>query len=727
LNKLWKLAAVASAALVGPIYAAMPAGAVQTSKPPIGYGFDGTPHNIVAGGSDTTYHLIQNIADVYQLSAISGCGHATSINVGTDLNKCATSATQQTDSNLADWQGDTIGNANPTGSGAGVGSLNGHIGTGVNVAYQGASNPIENSATCMDPNTVAQNPTVKLSGTLSPSSAKAATYSEDPAPHNAAPIAGDVFLVNGVAITIQTVGAAAAGATSSTNTTFTLGTATDSTATFTTNQFAGQAITDGSNSAIVASNTGQTITLLSNWAPAIPADTSVFTIAPANAVTLDQDTTGGSAQQMTLPQVDFARSSGAAKTTGGNITGCGGNELNADTFWGYAEDAVAVAVFGTARANDLNAAIATHPGGTTPLSPADLYNIWECHYTMWSQVPSLQSIISPGGPEDGPIVPWAMNSSSGTYNTFNAFVTNNAGLGAFTVNDNAGLYDNSGNPISGKCDREIHTGTGFPLENDIKPLVNEVTNNGGLSASATSGNNPKNWIWFGSNGVFSAFPYTSSFNGVTEFPAPVDLVIPSTSTNLDVSGYAINRTLWHVTRKSDADCPVISGSCNFTIPAGTGKTGTLAGASGNTATYTVGTNGAPAVGDFFQVGGVAPNLQVTNVTGPGPYTVTFDQPPTNGAAVQKAGPAITASVADLNVKGAVGGTAGAVREFTRFICRPQSTSFYANDPYTGTNMGNELVTAISNAGFTVTPTLNNGLPANFRSPGSKCFVQNNGS
>jgi hypothetical protein len=111
---------------------------------------------------------------------------------------------------------------------------------------------------------------------------------------------------------------------------------------------------------------------------------------------------------------------------------------------------------------------------------------------------------------------------------------------------------------------------------------------------------------------------------------------------------------------------------------------------------------------------------VTAVSG---TTLTFDQPAVNGAAVQKSGPLIAGTTNDLNVTGARGGTAGAVREFTRFICRLQGTTQYGPDPYTGTNMGSEITTAFNNAGFTVTPTS----PATFRSPGSKCFVASSGS
>ena len=50
-----------------------------------------------------------------------------------------------------------------------------------------------------------------------------------------------------------------------------------------------------------------------------------------------------------------------------------------------------------------------------------------------------------------------------------------------------------------------------PLENDIKQLANDPANIGSaLSSSASSVDNPANWFWWGSFGVFSAFPYTVS-------------------------------------------------------------------------------------------------------------------------------------------------------------------------------------------------------------------------
>ena len=80
------------------------------------------------------------------------------------------------------------------------------------------------------------------------------------------------------------------------------------------------------------------------------------------------------------------------------------------------------------------------------------------------------------------------------------------------------------------------------------------------------------------------------------------------------------------------------------------------------------------------------------------------------------GPTIPGSggVADVNVQGGTSGTSGAIREFTRWICRIGTTQ-EANDPFTGRNYFLEIKGAINGAGFTITP-------ASLRTPGSSCQV-----
>ena len=94
------------------------------STPPTGYGFDGSPHTVVAGGSDTTYKAQLGLTELYMSTAIGGCEHITA--VGATLHKCNTVGSPETDTNLGNYQGDTFAQANPTGSSAGIASLNGN-------------------------------------------------------------------------------------------------------------------------------------------------------------------------------------------------------------------------------------------------------------------------------------------------------------------------------------------------------------------------------------------------------------------------------------------------------------------------------------------------------------------------------------------------------------------------------------------------------------------------
>ncbi len=330
----------------------------------------------------------------------------------------------------------------------------------------------------------------------------------------------------------------------------------------------------------------------------------------------------------TGPNVDYGRSSRGPKTTSGAAP-CG-NELTADTYWGYAQDGIEVAVFNSRGAE---AQAAPSPAFTAQ----QLFNIWNCAggtgtggRMRWSDViPS----ITPGGADDADIVPWQMNTSSGTYATFQSYIVNNA-TGVPT----------GWSPNGQSCDRKLASGN-VPLENDIKQLVNDPVALG----TGASADNPVNWIWWGSFGVFSAFPYDSSFtrSGTTvqAIAAPVNGILPSTS-RIIANTYPIGRTLYHVTRKMDADCAKTAGACNF-------------------------------------------------VGNPGPAIVST-------------------STTDLNVTGGSSGISGAVREYTRFICRGSALQ-QGFDPYTGTNLFSEITTAINNAGFTVVPSA-------LRTAGSRCQV-----
>jgi hypothetical protein len=484
-RKLWKLATLVGAAVaISPLIGALPAQAAA----PTGYGFDGTPHTIVDGGSDTTYRAMVGITNLYGIAGLNGCVHQTSNNA--NLNKCNLGGGAEL-ARGTNWQGDTIAQANPVGSSSGVASLNGFKGANASVTYAGTANPVP-AGTCLD-------------------------TSSNPAPN-----------------------------------------------------------------------------------------------------------------------ADMARSSRGPRRPGGSGTpqALCGDELAADTFWGFAQDGIEVTAF-NARGAEVQGKI-PNPGAT--ITPQELVNIYNCTFNNWSDIPSLG--IAPGSPTDGPIEPWGMNSASGTFAAFQNFLINVGGAPAG--------FD----PNAGGCIRKIG-GSVLPFENDIKPIVDSVT----LSSTPTSVDNPKNWIWWGSFGVFSAFPFTSNYTkggfGVQAIAAPVNDSLPSPS-NIIANTYPIGRTLYHVTRKQEADCPAAP-ACNFTgnpgpaIPQGVGGCNTAGGCT------------------------------------------------------------------DFNVAGPSSGEPGAVREFTRFLCRG-SASQSGIDPLTGANFFTEITGAINQAGYTIVPSA-------IREPGSRCDLQ----
>jgi hypothetical protein len=134
-RKFWKLAVATSVVAVsGLVAGALPAGAT----PPTGYGFDGSPHTIVGAGSDTTYKAQLGLTELYMSTSITGCEKITT--VGPNLGKCNTVAGAEQNVNLGNYQGDTISQANPTGSSAGIGSMNGQNGS--STTYAGTVNPL---------------------------------------------------------------------------------------------------------------------------------------------------------------------------------------------------------------------------------------------------------------------------------------------------------------------------------------------------------------------------------------------------------------------------------------------------------------------------------------------------------------------------------------------------------------------------------------------------------
>jgi hypothetical protein len=309
--------------------------------------------------------------------------------------------------------------------------------------------------------------------------------------------------------------------------------------------------------------------------------------------------------------------------------------LTCDTFWGYGQDGVQITLFGT-RFNDAttSSALAAHA-----ITPMELYHIFNCDFANWSDVPSLG--IAHGAANDGPIVPWGMNSSSGTFATFQSYLQGVSGVPSFSPDAPAGTTNTGTGTIDSYtqkagCARKL-SNTNFPFENDMKPLVNDPAT---ISSNPLSVNDPVNWITWSSFGVMSSFPFlsqptrtTSGGGSFTTSAGPDNGSLPSPN-KIHANSWAIGRTLFHVTKKADADCPLTGSSCDF---------------SGNPGS-------------------------TNNVTG----------------------------TADLNVVGGTTGTSGAVREFTRFLCRPNGT-LQQSDPITGINYDSEITTGLASSGFTAVP------------------------
>jgi ABC-type phosphate transport system substrate-binding protein len=342
--------------------------------------------------------------------------------------------------------------------------------------------------------------------------------------------------------------------------------------------------------------------------------------------------------------VDFALSSRGPKLTGGNcaLTGPTGNtddEEACDTFWGIAADGVEVFTWQGTNFNQ-----------SEGLSAQDLFGIFNCQYTTWGALPDYASDVAGGAtlpPSTAPIVPWGMNSGSGTFADFDSYVAANAtGVPAGWTVDNS-------------CEKTL-AGSVDPLENDTKPLLQDVqANDGGISTDPTSKQDPANWIWFGSYALLHNYSFLSAplQFGTTYNTNPVGIngITPST-TNIHSGGYPIPRVVSLVTANADASCPVNTAGTGCDFSAGT--------------------------------------------------------QPVNGN-----------GTTDLSVTGANTGKGGAVREFIRFVCRtkaesaiPGSTQLSPADPYTGVAGVTEVASALASNGFSALPTKD-------VTTGSSCDVQ----
>jgi ABC-type phosphate transport system substrate-binding protein len=378
------------------------------------------------------------------------------------------------------------------------------------------------------------------------------------------------------------------------------------------------------------------------------------------------------------PNVDVARSSSSPDA--GDVTS--GDEVG----WGVAQDGVQVTVFDS-RATQLFNALPDNggAGSASLLTAADLFHIWNCDYRTWSQVPSLAAAVTAGQITDGPIVPFAMNTSSGTFGTFSSFITTNApGEGAvvpanWTPDTQAHMYTSS-DPLPGnsQCVLRINTDSNTsvkPFENDIKPLIDFPA---ALSSSPSSIDNPANWIWWDSFGELKSFSFKSKYSagGIAAnpvhqaFPAPVEGIIPAGG-NIQSQTYPITRVLYVVTRGTDADCPQsVAHTCNFSL-----------------------TNASiPAAPNVF--GTATPDLNVFGTTRAS-GGVTPVTPVVNGALTN-------------------GGTSGSIRELIRFMCRTSAQNV-GKDPFTGLTYDAAITKVYSGNNFT-------GLKAGTNTAGSRCKV-----
>jgi hypothetical protein len=282
------------------------------------------------------------------------------------------------------------------------------------------------------------------------------------------------------------------------------------------------------------------------------------------------------------PTIHYARSS----------SGPGAADTDQCTYWAYARDAIAVITFGTRSGVNL--------------TKAQIQGIYNCSITNWNQIP---------GQAAGTIIPWKMNTSSGTYATFMAY------LG----------FD----PNAGACTQGLPPGGTPPFENDVKPL---------LSSGVGSAND---YLWWMSFANFKTYPFTTGAGGVTSNLIQVDSITLENATITDGT-YPIPRSVFHVTRTLDADChtaPVITAGNSPALPPATGGT-----PCNNAANTVYGTN--------------------------------------------------------------IGGTGGAVRMFTTWLCRATG---HTNDTQTGLSYSTLQLQARSAEGFVT-------LPASLRTPGYSCGV-----
>jgi ABC-type phosphate transport system substrate-binding protein len=226
------------------------------------------------------------------------------------------------------------------------------------------------------------------------------------------------------------------------------------------------------------------------------------------------------------PAISYARSSRVPSAA----------ELAGTTGWGFSRDAIAVVSFGTR---------------TIALQRQDLVDIYTCGKTDWSQITDAVT----GLPETaGTIVPWDMNAASGTRATFTTWLANGGAAVVF-----------------GTCVRKLQpvppAAAIAPFENDVKPILADVGPDG---VAGTADDDANNYVWWMSFGDWQKYPYTrngahagasvaSNLVSLTNDSA-VSAAIPPSNGSTNNLSYAILRTLYVVTRNTDADCATPAGN-----------------------------------------------------------------------------------------------------------------------------------------------------------------------
>jgi hypothetical protein len=708
-RKLWKFAVTAGAAFSAVALFTAPAAQAAGTIP--GYAWDGNAHIIVAGGSETTYYVMNSINRVWQESSNSGCLHVTG--VGTNQNQCASDQPN----NLFNYQGDTIAQANPSGSGGGINALNGNGGsTGT---MQGTVNPITQVTRTDSGNTTNGSPTVadatattadigkSIVGAGIPDSTyvgpatTAASIQLSSAPDqqlnvNATATAAGVSLViatydcvNGTVGPNPDFGRSSRGPNTS-------GGSAPCGNELRADTFWGYG-QDG-NEVVGFNNHGTMLNSLT--APNLTAQT-VFNI---------WNCSGGTGSPVGASRVDspVTVTSGSPVVTDNSITnadvghGVTGTGIPASSFVG--EVNTTAHTFRLSSSANTQVDVNATAAGTS-------VTIAGSQRMRWSDViPGLPGGV--GGPNDGDIVPWGLNSASGTFATFNAWVIANSIAGSTWTTNNAA------------CDRKLQPDNIFPLENDIKPLINDPQSR----VDGTGGTGTVNY----GNGV-------SVINDSQVLAIDAGKVV--TGTGIPACSYVTNVTpgvSFTLSSTPNVSTPVNTSASGTAVTVG-GLT-TCTGApdnpenwmwQGSIANFTA----FPFLSNFTRAGTTYAAIQaaVNGVLG-GPSNILDRSWPISRVifhVTRKAdadcvktagacdfpghpGPALAAGGNDLNVTGATSGSRGAVREFTRALCRV-SAAQQGLDPYTGASFNTALTSAINGAGFTIISALQ-------RTPGSRCQV-----